>query len=531
MSKICLINPPTTGQASKDIYFPMALVCLGARLNENHIPVEIIDFDLDLKKDPSLIHWDLFLNHALQRLEETEGSIFGISSICSNYPISLLLARELKKRQPKSRIILGGPQPSAIPEETLRVCPWIDVIAIGEGETTILDLARTDWREESLEKIPGIAFLKGNLAKVTARRPLIENLDLLPFPDFSLVPLEDYLAVSPGTSLIEAGRGCPFLCSFCSTSLMWERNFRVKTPSRIHEEMRVLSAKYGLKSFGLTHDNFTTSHRYVTEFCDYFERHNVEGFVWSSSARPDTLNPGRIQALYRGGCRGVFLGVDSGSDRIQKAIKKHLSIEHYRSTLAETVSYGMEVISSFILGFSEEAEEDLNRTISLALESRLAGASSVQFHRLAPLASTPVLEQSGGELSLYAGPSDVSLLPIPSQEIEFFIARHPALFSSFYSVRTPHIEAINVSALAVFCSALINHAAPVLDRTLKATCLNPTELFGVWMGWREGNYPESTIEESFVLNTFGQFITEGIPQYMMKPLPQSSASVSSGLMN
>lgn len=510
MNKICLINPPTTGPFSKDVYFPMGPVCLGSTLKENSISVEIVDFDLDLKKDPSLSEWHRFKDHAIQRLEETRIQFFGISSICSNFPIALLLAKEIRRKWPSSRIVLGGPQPSAVPEETLKTCPWIDVIAIGEGEETLLDLARSDWSKESLKKIPGIGFMDGNTYTLTARRTLIENLDDLPFPDFSLVPVNEYLAISPGTALIEAGRGCPFLCSFCSTAIMWERNFRVKTPARILEEMRRLSQEYGLKSFGLTHDNFTTSHSYVAEFCGYFAEHNVEGFKWSSSARPDTLNSERIESMYRAGCGGVFLGIDTGSPRIQKEIKKNLSIEHYRGILPQAVGFNMEVISSFILGFPAETEEDVNQTVLLALESKLKGACSVQFHRLSPLAGTDVLDGNRSNLSLNVGPTDVSLLPISDEEIEDLIARDSSLFSSFYSVATPHLGDLNVSAFAVFCDALINHEPAVLERLLKATRLVPTELFSLWFHWRKRRYLEKPVEQSFILNTFGQFMTEAI---------------------
>lgn len=217
MAKICLINPPTTGAASKDVYFPMALVCLGTVLRENGVSVEIVDFDLELKRDASLADWDSFLAHALRRLGGMECNVFGISSICSNFPIALLLAREIKRKWPQARIVIGGPQSSAVPEETLQAFPWIDVVAVGEGEATLLDLMRSDWTKESLEKVPGVAFLDGNRPHRTASRPLIDDLDELPIPDFSLVPLKDYLRISPGTALIEAGRGCPFLCSFCST--------------------------------------------------------------------------------------------------------------------------------------------------------------------------------------------------------------------------------------------------------------------------------------------------------------------------
>src|SRR5262245_47479543 len=138
MDKICLINPPTT--QGDDLYFPMALVTLGTHLKETGHPLEIIDFDFDRRKDPALSQWSYFKKRAIQRLEGTNARIFGISSICSNFPVSLLLAQEIRRRFPSSRIILGGPQPSSVPEEILNVCPWVDVIVIGEGEKTLPDL-------------------------------------------------------------------------------------------------------------------------------------------------------------------------------------------------------------------------------------------------------------------------------------------------------------------------------------------------------------------------------------------------------
>src|SRR5215467_8115378 len=129
-TKICLINPPTS-PPSTEMYFPMALVTLGSFLQAHEISVEIIDFDLELRKNHKLQDWSYFKDYALQRLSKAETNIFGISSICLNYPSSLLLAKEIRDRWPSAKIILGGPQPSAVPEGTLRFWPWIDAIVIG----------------------------------------------------------------------------------------------------------------------------------------------------------------------------------------------------------------------------------------------------------------------------------------------------------------------------------------------------------------------------------------------------------------
>jgi len=505
MTKICLINPPTTPYFSKDIYFPMGLISLGTSLEEEGIESEIIDFDLDLKKDPSLSNWETFKRHALQRLDHTECDVFGISSICSNFPFALLLANEIKMKWPNSKVILGGPQPSSVPEETLRVCPWVDIIVIGEGENTLVELMKGDWDVTSLLNTSGIAFRNGKEIHKTSPRKLIDNLDHLPFPRFERIQIQDYLAIAPLIPLIEAGRGCPFLCSFCSTSLMWERQFRMKSPGRILEEMRRLQRDLGLNSFSLTHDNFTTSHRYVAEFSEHFEKNNSEKFSWSVSARPDTLNIERIHALYRGGCRGFFFGIDSGSAKTQADIQKHLNISHFKTILTESVSLGIESITSFIVGLPTETEEDLDQTIHAALESKLMGAVDTPLHRLSPLSGTSIEKEYRSELIWDKTPSDVSLSPFDDEEIDELIKSQPILFSSFYSVPTPNLN-LNMPAFSVFYYEIINKMPSVLKALLNQTQLSPCDLFKRWDEWRSNYYQTRTIDNSLILNLLGEFI-------------------------
>ncbi|HEX5038093.1 MAG TPA: radical SAM protein [bacterium] len=506
MSKICLINPPTTLSSSRALYFPMALVCLGSVLKKKGYESSIIDFDLAVRENSSLGTWEAFKEYAVHELQGTQSRIFGISSISSNYPIALLLAAAIKERIPDARVILGGPQPSSVPEETLRACPWVDVIVIGEGEETLLDLVKTDWTKDSLRTIPGIAFLENREPVITPKRQLLDNLDTIPLPDFSLVPLKKYLAINPAIPLVEAGRGCPFLCSFCSTALMWERNFRVKTPARVLKEMRRLNEDYGLTSFSLTHDNFTTSHRYVDEFCGYFAQYNSEGFIWSASARPDTLNMDRLQALRDAGCRGLFFGIDSGSPTIQKVIHKNLKLDPIDELIKRAASFGIEITSSFVLGFPEETREDLDQTVSFACKTRLHGGAIVEMHPLSPLTGTSIQIKNASKLEWRPHSRNLSHHPISDVEISDFIGKYPALFSSFYSIPLPQLGDIHIPTLAVFYESLTNDVPEVLERILNYTKLKPLELLEAWNAWRVENYPTKTIERKFIFHTFGQFV-------------------------
>ncbi len=490
----------------------MALVALGSMLKAGQIPFELIDFDLELQNKPLLSQWHYFKDYALRRLKKTDTRCFGISSICSNYPVSLLLAKAIKERWPRSCIILGGPQPSAVPEETLRLCPWVDVIVIGEGEWTCVELMKSDLSAESLRTIAGIVFRDGDEIVRTERRPLIEDLDTLPFPDYSLVPLKEYLPITNHVDLIEAGRGCPFLCSFCSTALMWERKFRVKSPARILEEMRRLNADYGLVSFGLTHDNFTTSHRHVAAFCEYFRTHNHEQFIWSASARSDTLNPERIQALYDAGCRGLFFGVDSGSVRMQKVMKKQLNLAQFKEHHNISSHLGMSSITSLILGFPEETAEDVDATIRLGLWAKLNGSSTVQFHRLSVLPSTALSKQHHGALFFDTQKTswDFDRQSHESREIDRQIRKSPELFSTFYTLPTPLLGSINIEALAFFYHELVNFMAPTLDHIFMVTGWSTVELFECWLRWKENYYPKRRVSGPFIFNTFAEFVRKEV---------------------
>src|SRR5262249_3496838 len=165
----------------------MGPLVLASVLKQEEVPVEIVDLELAFRKQASL-RWEheSATRYILQTLERTGANVFGISSICSNFPFVLALSNLIRKHFPESKIILGGPPPSSVPSRSLELFDSVDMVVIGEGERTLLELVRSDWRPESLKAIKGIAYRHGKTITMNPGRELIADLDELPMPDFTL---------------------------------------------------------------------------------------------------------------------------------------------------------------------------------------------------------------------------------------------------------------------------------------------------------------------------------------------------------
>src|SRR5579885_752870 len=296
----------------------MALLTLGGVLKKLGVKADLWDFDLYFKNVGNTSE-SAFRKLLRIGMDGARTDIYGISSICSNLPMALWIAKEIKAYKPKSTVILGGPQPSSVPDLLLERFDFIDLVVIGEGEKTLEDLVRLDFDPDKYAEIPGIAYRAGGEIKRSAARPLVENMDELPFPDYSLINCEDYEPHQIGAfkAHVEVGRGCPYNCTFCSTAIMWEKNFRVKSPRRIMDEMELLRREYGFTVFNFIHDNFTTSKEFVDRFCDFMMSENAAGLKWSASSRADCLTVERLERMHQAGLASLFFGIETGSPRMQ----------------------------------------------------------------------------------------------------------------------------------------------------------------------------------------------------------------------
>src|SRR6185503_11992091 len=335
--KVCLVSAPTANDfddpkilesdAIRMIaeHAPLGILSLAAVLDQNGSPPVIADANRlyyeYCREEKSLREKTDFTNYAAQRIAELPGDFYGFSSICSSYPLTWRMARELKRLRPGSVIALGGPQASVVDVETMKAFDFIDFVVRGEAEATLPALLEGLTSHHGFDAVPGITFRRNSEIVRNHNAPPIENLDSLPMPAYHLYPYMEgcrYIA-------LELGRGCPFACSFCSTNDFFRRRFRLKSPERVIAEMRAMRDKYKVTSFDLVHDMFTVDRRKVAEFCNALISSN-EDFCWGCSARTDCIDEDLIKLMSKAGCKGIFFGIETGSARLQKIIKKNLDL-------------------------------------------------------------------------------------------------------------------------------------------------------------------------------------------------------------
>jgi len=446
--KLCLISPPTVIEFNERLvaeleaarlmfeHAPMGILSLAAVLEPQGVETKIIDLNRlfydYMTSGPGNDVAD-FCAYAVGKLQNISADVFGFSTICSSYPLTLRLASRVRQMHPDAAIILGGPQASVVDVATLEAFPDVDLIVRGEAEETlprVLEgLAR---RKNDFANLAGITYRNGTTVVKNPNAAVIEDLDGLPLPAFHLYPHTNDSSFVP----LEAGRGCPFACSFCSTNDFFRRRFRLKSPRVLVEQMKTIKATYGIASFDLIHDMFTVDRRKVVACCEAIAA-SGEGLYWGCSARTDCLDDELIDLMAASGCTGIFFGIDSGSDRMQSLMQKRLNLADAGARIKRANRAGMKHTVSLITGFPEETKDDLRRTIMFIGESLRHQHAQIQLHLLAPLAETPITTQYQNDLVFDDIFSDISFHGWEQNADErAMIIEHPKLFTNFYAVPT-----------------------------------------------------------------------------------------------
>jgi len=450
--KVCLISPPTVTEfneravaefeAARLIFehAPMGILSLAAVLEQEGIESEILDLN---RLFFTYIAGDLrnqgvdFSSYAIGELSGIRADVFGFSTICSSYPLTLRLARGVREVHPEAAILLGGPQASVVDVATLETFSFVDLIVRGEAEETlprVLD-GLSD-RQPDFTNLAGVTYRRGQTVLRNPNAPVIEDLDRLPLPAFHLYSHTNNCSFIP----IEAGRGCPFACNFCSTNDFFRRRFRLKSADVLVEQMKTIKRIYDIASFDLIHDMFTVDRKKVVGFCEAIEE-SGEDLYWGCSARTDCIDDELIDLMAANGCTGIFFGIDSGSDRMQTLMQKRLNLAEAALRIKRANRREIKHTVSLITGFPEETKEDLRSSIRFIGESLRHQNAQIQLHLLAPLAETPITTQYENELVFDDIFSDISFHGWEQDpEERAMIMKHPKLFPNFYAVPTRWLE-------------------------------------------------------------------------------------------
>jgi radical SAM superfamily enzyme YgiQ (UPF0313 family) len=495
---VCLIGPPTVTEFEGTVtdrnqaerlstnHPPLGVLSLAAVLEEKGIPHQLFDlnrlfYEWICNESPG--GEGGFFPLAVRALQSVHANVYGFGTISSSYPLTVRLAREVKRAHPDAAIVFGGPQASAVAVETLEAFPFVDVVVRGEAEQTLPELLTALGCANGLAGVAGITFRRNGSVVCTRDSPVLPDLDRLPTPAYHLWPGIEKRRTIP----LEVGRGCPFACTFCSTSEFFRRRFRLKTPARVIEQMKALHQTYGTATFNLVHDTFTAVRAQVVEFCHFLLNCGCK-FEWTCSARTDCVDEELLALMARAGCRGFFFGIESGSARIQRAIGKCLDLEHASAAIRCTANHRMRATISLITGFPSETADDLRGSVSFIMNALRCDRVQAQFHLLAPLAGTALNREFRGRLKWDGLFSDMAFQGWRQDAADrALILEHPSIFPNFYSVPTAHLDRGHLMELHDFLMYGIEQfrwLMVALDRRSGILAV-----FDRWRTWRASHRP------------------------------------------
>ena len=323
--------------------------------------------------------------------------------------------------------MLGGPHATILHREILAAFPAFDIVVRNEAELSINKLlAAMDAREFS--DIQGISYRnRGGEIVCHDGSPLIDDLDCLPVPAYDCYPIAQ---LGLETIRVEAGRGCPFSCTFCSTASFFGRSYRLKSTARLLSELDFLHQAFGYTDFKLNHDLFTVNRKKVSEFCEAVRARN---YTWSCSARVDCVDELLLVQMHDAGCRNVYFGIETASARMQEISRKRLDVALVEPTLEVTRTLGIKTTTSFITGYPEETQEDQDQTLDLAgrLFCRPDNGNTSQIHLLTPEPGTELLARYRSALVFDAYVSEFNF-PLLEPDEHALIADHPGIFSNHH---------------------------------------------------------------------------------------------------
>lgn len=353
-NKVVLFFP---SYASNEASPPLALISIAAPLLQEGYQVRIIDETLEE-------------DYVGAVLREVENAIcLGISIITG--PMingAVKIGRAVKQRYPHVPIVLGGWHPSILPEQTLRA-PFVDVVAVKQGEITLLELVRHFQEGASLEQVTGILWK--NNGEIHWNKPrLYPKVAQLPsrLPGYDLIDYERYYQRTGLCWLMySSSHGCPYNCSYCSNASVYGRNLDVLPVEQVVDEVTYLARKHHIQLVGIIDDIYFAFMDRCLQMAEGFIRSGVK-FEWYIQDRVDAwarLTTEQAKLYRRAGLVRVHFGAESGSEKVLLSIEKKANVEKTLLAVERCKEADIRASFGFIFGLPAEEEEDLWATVEL----------------------------------------------------------------------------------------------------------------------------------------------------------------------
>lgn len=472
-----LVHLPVSEESNDSVHQPYGLAVLSAFLKKNGCRVTLYDANAHRHS----------VRHTLQHVVHLCPDILGLTVYSNQLFASLAFLREIKKRLPSIVTVTGGPHPSSPEHRSLLANhPEVDFAVIGEGEETMLELIeRLQSGEDSFDDIRGIAFRSPiGTVSVTPPRPYIENLDALPFADWDSLPMDQYWAVSAekkNFANVLFSRGCPYSCSFCASKVALGQRVRRRSPDNIIEEIQLLYHHHDVREICFNDATMNVDNQWVREISQGLMELNLPDFVWGCNLRANNVDPKTLQMMKQSGCTNVFMGIESGDDRMLAAMGKGTNVAMIRQSLRMCDEAGIKVYCGFIFGMPGETEDSLKRTLAFAKELR---RYSVAFSLATPFPGTEfyrTAQQEGfhiqdwtsfdyhGVTYVPAGLTKDTLLAYYNSTLLTYYTSIPFLFNQLRQIRSWHqlFKSVRLGYRILFARRRRLRATTTND---KATC-------------------------------------------------------------
>ncbi|MBF0502192.1 MAG: B12-binding domain-containing radical SAM protein [Candidatus Riflebacteria bacterium] len=324
--RVLLVQPPLPSNNRNKVLIPYGLVSIAAQIRKQFPKVQVGILD-------ALVH-SLPLKSTLEHCLQEHWDIIGISAMTCQAPFAFELAKEIKQAKPAASLILGGVHPTLSPDEALT---YADLVVIGEGEETMLEVVQHALQHTPLENIPGTAWKTNGAVRLGPPRSLIRELDGLEFPAYDLIPIHMYnnpLHVVGGERLpLFASRGCPFSCSFCNSPQIWHQRVRFRSAGSVLKEVDWIMKTFQVRQFHFWDDNIGIKPELLKEICHGFiERKNIR---WVALDRAESIvkMADMLPLLKEAGCVGIELGVESVNPDTFSYIKKGQGFDDCRKAV------------------------------------------------------------------------------------------------------------------------------------------------------------------------------------------------------
>jgi radical SAM superfamily enzyme YgiQ (UPF0313 family) len=347
--------------------------------------------------------------------------LVAFSTTTHQYPYIERYASYLKEAAPALPLVCGGTHPTLVPEEVAQSAAF-DAVCVGEGEYPLRDLLERLAQGQDYADVPNLWLRRGDDVTRNPLRPLIADLDELPYVDRELFGFSEMLAASDGWVDIMAGRGCPYQCSYCCNPGLQKRYHglgryvRFRSVAHIIGELRALRERYAVKTINFQDDVFTLDRDWAIAFCRAYQAEFRYPF-WINARVERILDEELVRALAEAGCAGVRVGVENGDEALRASVlKRTMSNEEIIAAFRLAQRHGLKTYTCNMIGIPGETPRSIEATIAL---NRALAPDEFQFSVFYPYPMTELhdtcvaqnLIKPAAEVNSYYSRASVLALP------------------------------------------------------------------------------------------------------------------------